>query len=41
MPLHFFAIPALDPAAAQAELNAFCQRHRVLKVARHLIKVAW
>ena len=37
MSLHFFAIPALDPAAAQAELNAFCQRHRVLKVERHLV----
>jgi superfamily II DNA helicase RecQ len=37
MSYHFFAIPALDPAAAQAELNAFCARHRVLQVERQFV----
>lgn len=30
MSLHFFGIPALYPGAAQAELNRFCQAHRVV-----------
>jgi len=34
---HFFAIPALDPATAQDELNAFCARHRVVTVEKHFV----
>lgn len=29
---HFFAVPALDSAAAHDEFNAFCTAHRVLLV---------
>jgi hypothetical protein len=29
---HFFSVPALDPSAAQDELNAFCNQHRVVLV---------
>lgn len=31
---HFFAIPALSPQAAQAELNAFCAQRRVVALER-------
>ena len=34
MPFFFFAIPALDPRAAQDELNAYCAAHRVVAVDR-------
>ncbi len=33
----FFAIPALDPAEAEAELNRFLGSHRVLSADRHLV----
>jgi superfamily II DNA helicase RecQ len=35
--LRFFAVPALDPAAAEAELNAFCQAHRVVQIDRQFV----
>lgn len=37
MSYHFFTIPALEPAAAQAELNDFCAAHRVVQVDRQFI----
>lgn len=37
MSLHFFAIPALDPAAAQDALNAFCAAHRVVQLERQFV----
>lgn len=37
MSFHFFAVPTLDPAAAQAELNAFCAEHRVVQVDRQFV----
>lgn len=37
MRLRFFAIPALDPAAAQQELNDFLLRQRVLRCERHFV----
>jgi len=37
MSLHFFAIPALLPQAAQDEFNAFCAAHRVVQVERQLV----
>jgi superfamily II DNA helicase RecQ len=37
MPTHFFAIPALDPGAAQQEFNSFCASHRVAGVERVLV----
>lgn len=37
MAFRFFTIPALDPAAAEAALNAFCSQHRVLQVERRFI----
>lgn len=36
MRLKFFAIPALDPADAEAELNRFLATHRILTVDREL-----
>lgn len=38
MELHFFVVPALDPAPAQAELNAFIASHRVTQVDRQLVQ---
>jgi len=38
MQMHFFAIPALDPAAAQAELNHFIAAHRVASVERQFVQ---
>lgn len=40
MRLAFFSIPALDPAAAQAELNAFLASHRVVSAERELVRDA-
>lgn len=40
MSLHFFAIPALQPQAAQDEFNAFCVAHRVVQGGRQLVS-AW
>lgn len=37
MSMHFFAIPALNPATAQDELNRFCNAHRVVSVERQLV----
>lgn len=37
MPLKFFAIPALDPGAAQEAFGAFCAAHRVAGIERHLV----
>lgn len=37
MELHFFAIPALDPRAAQDEFNRFCAAHRVTAVERQFV----
>ena len=37
MSLHFFAIPACDPAAAEAELNRLLAASRVLAVERHFV----
>ncbi len=38
MRLHFFAIPALDPGDAQAELDGFMGSHRVVGVDRQLVQ---
>lgn len=35
--MHFFAIPALHPEDAQAELNAFCAAQRVIGIERMLV----
>ena len=35
--LHFFAIPTLAPHAAQAELNAFLQQHRVVNLEKQWV----
>jgi hypothetical protein len=40
MSLHCFVIPALDPRAAQAELNVFCAAHRVLSLERQFVLAA-
>lgn len=37
MSFHFFTVLTLDPAAAQAELNAFCAEHRVVQVDRQFV----
>ncbi len=37
MSLRFFAIPACDPAAAEAELNHLLAASRVLTVERHFV----
>ena len=37
MQLYFFAIPALDPQAAQSELNRFCAGQRVVSVDRQFV----
>jgi len=37
MELHFFAIPTLDPGAAQDGFNRFCARHRVTAVERQFV----
>ncbi|MER2533975.1 MAG: hypothetical protein ABTQ31_02290 [Rhizobiaceae bacterium] len=37
MSLHFFAIPACGPAAAEAELNHLLAANRVLAVERHFV----
>jgi hypothetical protein len=34
MPLRFFAVPALDPREAEAELNGFLRSHRVVAIER-------
>lgn len=34
---HFFAIPALDPARSQDELNRFCAERRVVSVDRQFV----
>ena len=38
MQWHFFAIPALDPLAAQAELNRFISANRVTQVDRQFVQ---
>ena len=38
MQMHFFAIPALDPGAAQADLNEFIASHRVASVERQFVQ---
>lgn len=35
--MHFFAIPALHPEDAQAELNAFCAAQRVVAIERQFV----
>ena len=37
MPMHFFAIPALDPQPAQDEFNRFCDARRVVAVERQFV----
>ncbi len=37
MKLHFFMIPAVEPAEAAEELNRFCAAHRVVDVERHFV----
>lgn len=37
MKLHFFAIPALDVATSEAQLNAFLAGHRVAAVEKHFV----
>jgi len=37
MQMHFFAVPALDPRAAQDELNRFCAAQRVVSVERQFV----
>ena len=37
MPLHFFAIPTLDPQPAQDELNRFCGAERMVAVDRQFV----
>lgn len=37
MSFHFFTVPITNPEAAQAELNAFLARERVLNVQRHFV----
>lgn len=37
MRLKFFVVPALDSAAAEAELDRFLARHRVIRAERHLV----
>lgn len=36
MPIKFFAVPALDPGEAEAELNRFMRGHRVVTNTREL-----
>ena len=38
MQLKLFAIPALDPAVAEEEMNRFLRSHRVLSVDRQLVE---
>jgi hypothetical protein len=35
--LHFFTVPALSPLAAQGELNAFMQAHRIVNVEKQWV----
>lgn len=37
MALKFFIVPAFDPAAAEAEINAFLGRHRVVTIERRWV----
>ena len=37
MPLKFFIVPVLDAAPAEAELNAFLARHRVVAIDRRWV----
>ncbi len=37
MRVKFFAVPALDPGEAEAELNSFLGSHRVLSIDRELV----
>jgi len=45
MPLKFFAIPALDPAQAEEDLNRFLRAHRAVSITRQLVtaedRVIW
>ena len=38
MPLKFFTVPAFDPAAAEAEINAFLGRHRIVAIDRRWVE---
>ncbi len=37
MSLHCFSLRALEPEPAQAEFNAFCAQHRVVRVEKHVV----
>jgi len=37
MPLKFFIVPVLDAAPAEAEINAFLARHRVVAIDRRWV----
>ncbi len=37
MSQHYFSVPALDSALAQAEFNRFCADHRVLRIEQHFV----
>ncbi|MBL8392584.1 MAG: hypothetical protein JNN21_12050 [Candidatus Accumulibacter sp.] len=37
MRFHFFTVEALAPTAGEAELNAFCARHRIASVDKQFV----
>lgn len=37
MKFKFFAVPARNPEAAEAELNAFCNQHRISYIDKYLV----
>jgi|LakMenEpi03Aug12_release.lakeMendotaPanAssembly.Ray.scaffolds.fasta_scaffold172111_2 superfamily II DNA helicase RecQ len=39
MPIKLFSVPALDPAAGEHEVNAFCAQQRVVSIERRLVTV--
>jgi len=38
MPLKFFVVPAFEPASAEAEINSFLSRHRIVSMDRRWVE---